>query len=124
EAGTRKYKGMTLAELNPTEAGAKRFKASVATKIKERDALIARYKAVVEIGVAEWALASLFQIGEAYRDSIQKFIDAPVPDKIMGEKLTGEQKDLLREQLKQEASPIEELAVEAYRVCVQKANEL
>jgi tetratricopeptide (TPR) repeat protein len=121
----KKYKDITLAEFNPaTEAAVKRFKASVASKIKERDELVGQYRAVAEIGVAEWALASLYDIGELYRDSIQKLLEAPIPDKIQGQKLSAEDKQIARDQLKNEAAPIEESAVEAYRLCVQKANEL
>jgi len=119
-----KYKQLTISELNPTDAGKKKFEASVGAKIKERDALVEVYKKIVEIGVAEWALASLFDIGELYRDSIQKLLEAPVPDKIPGYKLSAEDKGMLKQQLKEMAAPIEATAVEAYRLCVGKANEL
>ncbi len=124
EPRLKKYRDLMISELNPTDKGKKQFDASLKSKVKERDEVIEKYKSVVEIGVAEWALASLFQIGEAYRDSIQKLVDAPVPDKIPGYKLTPEDKQLLRQQLKEMAAPVEEQAVEAYRLCVGKANEL
>ncbi len=124
EPRLKRYKDLLIAEFNPaTPAAVKRFKDSIASKIKERDAVINDYKAIVEIGVPEWALASLFNIGEAYRDSIQKLLDAPIPDKIQGVKLSPEEKQLARDQLKGEAAPIEASAVEAYSLCVQKASE-
>lgn len=120
----KKYRGMFISELNPTKRGKARFDASIRAKVKERDALIGRYKEVVAIGVAEWALAALFSIGEAYQDSIDKLLKAPIPNKIPGYKLTDDDKNQLRQQLSTMAQPIEGLAVEAYQVCVDKANEL
>ncbi|MEZ4272651.1 MAG: tetratricopeptide repeat protein [Myxococcota bacterium] len=116
------YSKMRISELNPAKK--KVFETSVANKVRARTALIEGYKEVVQIGVAEWALASLYMIGEAYRDSIEALLNAPIPNKIPGYKLTDEDKELLRQQLRDMVVPIEELAVEAYRICVDKANEL
>ena len=117
-----KYTKLSISELNPTKK--KRFDASIAAKTKERDALIAAYKGIVEIGVAEWALASLFMIGEAYQNSIDRLLQARIPDRIPGYKLTEDDKASLRNQLKEMATPIEGLAIEAFQFCVDKANEL
>ena len=118
------YVNMDIAELNPTERGKKRFDASILVKTKERDRLVAQYRDVAGLGVASWALAALYTIGELYRDSIEKLLGARIPSKIPGYTLTKEDKRLLREKLKEMVAPIEELAVEAYRICVDKANEL
>lgn len=120
----KKYNGLLISELNPTDKGKKEFDASIKTKTVTRDKLVEQYKEVVEIGVAEWALAALFSIGELYRDSIVKLLKAPIPDKIPGYKLTDDDKNVLRKQLKDLTLPIEEQAVEAYRLCVGKAYEL
>ena len=120
----KKYNDIKISELNPTDKGKKLFNASVATKVRERDKLVADYRAVAEMGVAKWALAALFGIGEAYRESIDALLAAPIPDKIPGYKLSGEDKGLLRQKLREMATPIEETAVEAYSLCVGKANEL
>ena len=120
----KKYAELTIAELNPTDRGTRKFNASIKAKIKSRDALIKSYKDIVAIGVADWALAALYQIGEAYSDSIDKLLNAPIPKKVMGEKLTEEQRGLLRGQLAEKVRPEQEQAIEAYRVCVAKANEL
>jgi outer membrane protein assembly factor BamD (BamD/ComL family) len=63
----KRYKGMTISEINPTQKGKKRFDASVKAKVEARDALIQEYKKVVEFGVPEWGLAALFHIAEAQR---------------------------------------------------------
>lgn len=120
----KKYTDLTISELNPTDKGKKAFDASIKAKLTERDHLVESYKAVAELGVAQWALAALYGIGEAYRDSIEKLLSAPVPDRIPGYKLSAEDKGLLRQQLREMAAPIEGTAVEAYRLCVDKANEL
>ncbi len=124
EPRMKKYRDIRISELNPTDAGKKKFEASIKTKTKERDALVEQYKKVVEVGVPEWALAALFYIGELYRDSIEKLLSAPIPNKIPGYKLTDEDKQLLRNELKNMVVPIEATAVEAYQLCVSKANEL
>lgn len=118
------YKRMTIAELDPTDRGKKKFDASIKAKVDERDRLIKLYENVAAIGVAEWGLASLYAIGELYRDSVDKLVNAPIPNKIMGEALTAEQKDLLRQQLRDMAAPIEQTAIEAYHLCVSRANDL
>ncbi len=121
----KKYEGLTISEINPAdEKKVKAFEASVKTKVKERDALIEKYKAVAEYGVAEWALAALYHIGEAYQDSVDKLLQAPIPDKVQGMKLTDDIKEQLRQNLKDMTPTIVESAVEAYRICVNKASEL
>lgn len=118
----KKYRSLRISQLNP--ARKKRFDASVKAKVKRRDALIKDYQKIAQIGVAEWSLAALFHIGEAYYDSIQKVLDAPIPKKIPGYTLTDEDKKMLRQQLQQMVAPIEKRAIDAFRVCVDKANEL
>ena len=120
----KKYTELTIAELNPTPKGKKAFDASIKAKTTERDVLVEQYKGVAELGVAQWALAALFSIGEAYRDSIEKLLNAPIPDRIPGYKLTAEDKNLLRQQLRDMAKQIDDTAVDAYKLCVNKANEL
>ncbi|MEK7704972.1 MAG: tetratricopeptide repeat protein [Myxococcota bacterium] len=120
----KRYGEVTISELNPTDKGKKKFDTSLKAKVEARDAVIERYKAIVEIGVAEWALAALYQIGDAYRESIDALLKAPIPDKIPGYKLTDEDKGMLRQQLREMATPIEQTAIEAYQLCVTKANEL
>lgn len=117
-----KYLKLGINELNPTKQ--KQFDASVKTKVTERDKLIADYKEVAALGVPQWGLAALYTIGEAYRDSIEKLTHAAIPDRVAGEKITGEQKQMLRQHLVEMAAPTTEQAVEAYKLCVTKANEL
>jgi cellulose synthase operon protein C len=121
----KKYKDLTISELNPAdEKKMKLFNASRDGKVKARDALIEKYKTVVGYGVADWALAALFNIGEAYMDSVEKLLNAPIPDKIGRDKVPEEIKQQIRDDLKKQTLPIVESSIEAYRICVNKANEL
>jgi hypothetical protein len=126
EPELKEYRAMKIAMLNPaTDAGVKKFQESVKEKVRARDKLVKQYTEIVATGVAEWGLAALFEIGELYRDSVEKLLNAPIPNMIAGQALTDEQKGMLRSELKNKyAAPIEEQAVDAYRFCVQKANEL
>jgi tetratricopeptide (TPR) repeat protein len=125
----KKYKDMLISEINPaTEKGQKRFNASVKAKVGARDKLIEKYKRVAEYGqvvtAAEWSLAALFSIGEAYRDSVEKLLAAPIPSRVQGYTLTEEDKNDLRQRLKDMTPAIEQQAIEAYQICVSKGNEL
>lgn len=120
----KKYRDLRISELNPTDRGKKAFDKSIVAKVKIRDDLIVKYKDIAAIGVPEWALASLFMIGEAYRNSIDRLLQAPIPDKIPGYKLTNDDKKALRAELEKLAVPIRDSAVDAYATCVDNANRL
>jgi TolA-binding protein len=124
EAPRKAYTEAVISALDPTPRGKKNFDASRTRKIAERDALVAQYRSVAQLGVAQWSLAALYQIGAAYVESIEKFLAAPIPDKIPNYKLTAEDKSMLRQQLRELAAPIEEQAVEAFKLCVTTANTL
>lgn len=124
EPAQKKYESLIIGELNPTDKGKKNFDWTVHVKVTARDRLIAQYRDVAAIGVPQWALAALYDIGEAYNESIDKLLHAPIPKKIPGYQLTEEDKALLRQKLQEMAQPIENLAIEAYKLCVSKANEL
>ncbi len=120
----KNYKGMLIEEMKLTDK-LKSFEASARAKVKARDQLVEKYKAVAEIGAAEWALAALFQIGEVYQDSVDKFLRAPIQEKVKG---LGAVPDDIKAQMnarrEQDAAPIKEQAIEAFSLCVDKAHEL
>ncbi|MFC1611621.1 hypothetical protein ACFL6C_11735 [Myxococcota bacterium] len=124
----KRYKEMTISEVNPSEKAKKKFEASVKAKAKARDELVTKYKNVAEFGqvvsAAEWALASLYNIGEAYKNSVERLLTAPIVQKIQGVKVPEDIKAQMKAQLRELATPSEESAIEAYRICVNKANEL
>lgn len=124
EGPVKKYKKITIAELNPTDRGTKKFQASVAAKVAQRDALRSQYEEVVATGVAKWGLAALFRIGELSEDAAQKLLEVRIPDKVQGVALTEDQKEFLRQKLREEAQPALSEAVTAYELCMSRSNEL
>lgn len=67
----------------------------------------------------EQTLASLYYMAEIVRDIIRAFTETPLP-----KGLTNEQRELYKEELRAQTLPFEEQAIEAYKACVQKANDL
>ena len=118
------YMKLTISALDPSPRGKRAFDASRKQKIAQRDALVEAYKQVAALGVPQWSLAALYQIGALYVDCIDKFLAAPIAAKIPGYTLTAEDKTMLRQQLTGLAAPIEQQAVDAFELCVKKANEL
>ncbi len=74
---------------------------------------------VVELHVAEWVTAALFQIGRSYELYAEGLRDAPIP-----EGLSEEEEMAYRDQLSSFIIPIEERALEAYEGGYQTALEL
>jgi cellulose synthase operon protein C len=68
---------------------------------------------------AETTLAALYYMAEGLRDFIRAFNETPLP-----KGLTEDQKALYKEELKAQTLPFEEQAIEAYKACVKKANDL
>jgi tetratricopeptide (TPR) repeat protein len=116
------YTKQKIAALNPLKKN--RFDRSIAKKVSARDRLVSQYKKVAQVGDANWSLASLYMIGDAYRESIKKLLAAPIPNKLPGYTLGEEDKANLRQQLHTLSQPIEALAIDAYELCVSTANRL
>jgi tetratricopeptide (TPR) repeat protein len=74
---------------------------------------------VVELRVAEWVTAALFQVGRSYELFASGLRDAPIP-----EGLTEEEEQAYRDQLSYFIVPIEEQALEAYEGGYRTAIEL
>ncbi len=124
EGPVKKYKKVTIAELNPTDRGTQKFQASVAAKVKQRDALRSQYEEVVATGVAKWGLAALFRIGELSEDAAEKLLEVRIPNKVQGVELTADQTEFLRQKLKEEAQPALSEAINAYELCMSRSNDL
>lgn len=124
EEPVAEYKRMAIAELNPTDRGTRKFQASVQEKVRERNRLRARYEEVVETGVARWGLAALYRIGELFEDASQKLLEVKIPNRVQGVALDEQQKEILRQKLREEAQPAIREAVTAYELCVSRSNDL
>ena len=77
------------------------------------------FRDVVELRVAEWVTAALYQVGHSYELFASGLRDAPVP-----ENLTEEEEQAYRDQLAYFIVPIEEQALEAYEGGYRTAIEL
>ena len=114
------FKHMNLKINVKNAADTKPFAKSFTEKTDKSKAVRKEFEqVVVTYKVAEFALASLYYIGDIYRDIIRAIVETPVPNG-----LTNDQRQLYKEALKEKTLPIEDQAVEAYRNCVKRANEL
>ncbi|MCX7959085.1 MAG: tetratricopeptide repeat protein, partial [Deltaproteobacteria bacterium] len=96
------------------------FKKRFAEKTKAMEKVYKAYADIVSIKVAEWAIASLFKIGEAYEKFIKTFLEMPVPKELK----TKQQKDLYKQMIREQTMPLEEKAVAHYQAALSKSSEL
>lgn len=96
------------------------FKKRFAEKTKAMEKVYKAYADIVNIKVAEWAIASLFKIGEAYERFIKSFLDMPIPKELK----TKQQKDLYKQMIREQTMPLEEKAVAHYQAALSKSAEL
>ncbi len=93
------------------------------TRLKKKSKLLKQaadtFLDAVEMGVAEWTTASLYQIGFTYESFSQALLNSPPP-----ESLSPPQAELYRQQIDEFVIPIEERSIEAYESGWLKAVEL
>ena len=79
--------------------------------------LLAEYTDVIAVGSPRWSQAALTRLGEAYRDFNKDLLDAPVP-----RGLDREQQELYRATLENQALPLEDKAVDAFRKAIETSG--
>jgi tetratricopeptide (TPR) repeat protein len=99
---------------NPTE-----FKKTLQQKRDAKDAVKKAYTEVVKLKSPEWAVASLFRIGEAEANLVAVFKDVPAP-----RGLTDDQAQMFKGKLEEMTLPIEEEAAQTMVLCLDKSAEL
>ncbi len=110
------YKRMNL--KNPENI--KAFKKSLEEKSAKAKAVKKTFENIIlTYKEAEQTLAALYFMAEVVRDVIRAISETPLP-----KGLTADQKELYKEELRGQTLPFEEQAIEAYKACVQKANDL
>jgi tetratricopeptide (TPR) repeat protein len=110
-----KYKGLKITKAdNPGE-----FKKTLQQKRDAKDAVDAAYTKVVELRSPEWAVASLYRIGEAGANLVKVIKDVPAP-----KGLTEEQGQLFKDKLEEMALPIEDNAANTMVLCLDKSAAL
>ena len=96
-----------------------KFKKSVTHKAKGRDEIRKVYTDVVRLKDPEYAIAALYRIGELNIHYMDVLRSVPPP-----KEFPPAQREIFKDRMAQNAAPIEEEAVGAFRICVQKSQEL
>ncbi len=110
-----KYKTIKITKPdNPNE-----FKKTLQQKRDAKDAVDKAYTNVVGLKSPDWAVASLYRIGEAGANLVKVIKDVPAP-----KGLTEEQGYLFKAKLEEMTLPIEEQAANTMILCLDKSAEL
>jgi cellulose synthase operon protein C len=115
DAVLERYKSLRIAKADKRED----FQKTLVEKQAARDAVETAYTTVVRFRSPDWAVASLFRIGEASAN-LSKVIKEVLPPK----GLTEEQAQLFRDKLEEMTLPIDEQAAETMALCLTKSAEL
>jgi len=91
--------------------------AALAAKNARIAKLLAAYTEVIAAGSPRWSQAALTRLGEAYRDFNKGLLEAPMP-----RGLDAEQQGLYRATLENQALPLEDKAVEAFRKAIETSG--
>jgi TolA-binding protein len=109
-----RYKDIKIAKADkPAD-----FKKSLQAKREAKNAVDAAYTKVVELRSAEWAVASLYRIGDADANLIRVFNDVKPP-----KDLTDEQAQVFKDKMGEQILPIEEHAAATMELCLQKSAQ-
>jgi len=82
--------------------------------------LAEEYLKIVELGSAQWSVASLYMIGASFHGFANFLYEAPVPAELNKEELVNEYK----KQISQQAMPFEDKAIEYYGKCIDESVRL
>lgn len=111
-AGDAAAKGMWFA----TEAEFADFKkqgsSELEAKLQSWQALVAKYTRIASMGSAEWAVASLWRVGLGFQDLVNAALGS------------AEGNAETQEAVKQQVAPLKERALDAFKTCVQRADEM
>jgi TolA-binding protein len=94
------------------------FKKTLQQKREAKDEVYKAYTEVVKLKSPEWAVASLYRIGEANAHLVKAITDVPPP-----KGLTDEQSQLFRDKLSEQTLPIDDQAAQAMSLCLDKSAE-
>jgi TolA-binding protein len=109
------YKEVRITKAdNPVE-----FKKTLQQKRDAKDLVKKAYTEVVKLKSPEWAVASLFRIGEAEANLAKVIKEVPPP-----RAFTAEQAQLFKDKLEEMSLPIEDEAAQTMALCLEKSSEL
>ncbi|MFL5311488.1 MAG: tetratricopeptide repeat protein [Myxococcales bacterium] len=106
-----------FASVRFTKARQAQLLAALKAKNARMAKLLAGYTEVIEAGSPTWSQAALTRLGEAYRDFNKGLLQAPTP-----RGLDAEQRELYRTTLENQALPLEDKAVEAFRKAIETSG--
>jgi cellulose synthase operon protein C len=112
DAVLEKYKSLKIARAD----NADEFKKTLKQKIDARSAVKDAYTSVVELKSPEWAVASLFRVGEASANLVKVLNELQAP-----RAFTEEQAQLFKDKIGEQTFPIEEEAAQTMELCLQKS---
>ena len=95
------------------------FQDTLKKKREAKDAVDKAYTEVVKLKSPEWAVASLFRVGEAGANLVKVIKDVPAP-----RGLSEDQGQLFKDKLEEMTLPIEEQAAQTMVLCLDKSAEL
>lgn len=93
--------------------------AQLKKKLEQTPVLEKAYTDVVGTGSGDWGIAALTRIGMIYQDFARNFLDSPDPPNLDFEQLM-----MYRSELENRAFPLEEKAIEAFELALEKSYEL
>jgi len=99
----------------------RRLQAALKQKVEATPKVEAAYTQIVEIGSGDWAVAALARIGQMYQDFARNLLDSPDPPELADD---FELLDLYRAELENRAFPLEDKAIEAFELALEKSYEL
>lgn len=92
---------------------------SLQAKMKALPEMEAAYTRVLEIGSGDWGIAALTRVGEMYQDFARNLVESPDPPGLDEDQLM-----MYRIELEDRAFPLEDKAVQAYELALEKSYEL
>ena len=95
------------------------FSKQVATLNRKLEAVKQIYEEIVGLNTQNWSLAALTQIGRMYDFFFRKMEEAPVP-----QSFPYDIQELIRVAYLEKSRPLREKAIETYRLCLQKAQQV
>ncbi len=110
---TYKYESIKIKATDPSK--------TIKDSYDRKDALLKKiteeYLNVVELGSAEWSVASLYMIGYVFQNFARFLYEAPLPGELNTEELVNEYK----KQIQQQAMPYEDNAIDYYNRCIDES---
>jgi tetratricopeptide (TPR) repeat protein len=111
----RAYDAVLITGPSKAQKAAIVKRASLLTKVREV------YQQVFQFKQVEWTLAALFRIGNLYETFSEKLFAAPPPPEV--QKLGAEYVEEYRVLIEEQAVPLEDKAVEAYKRTIAEAKK-